>query len=150
MNVPQKPRPFREGFVEEKDRPAPAPKPAQAPVPPPVIAEAEPAAALEAEPAADEWPITVKLLHRPVRNGKNEMVKELTFREPTAGDINRFGNPVRIDQNGDVLIEERKMSMVISTLSGILPPFIELMDPRDWNSCAYRLRGFFLPDPAAW
>jgi len=29
-------------------------------------------------------------------------------------------------------------------------PFIEQMDTRDWNSVAYRLRRFFLPDPGAW
>ena len=39
------------------------------------------------------------------------------------------------------------MTLMMAALSGILPPFLERMDPRDWNSCAYRLRGFFLPDP---
>ena len=42
------------------------------------------------------------------------------------------------------------MTYMIAAPSGVLPPFIEEMDPRDWNSCAYRLRRFFLPDPAAW
>ena len=102
------------------------------------------------EPPAETWPITVKLLHKPTRNNKNEPINELTFREPTGGDINRYGNPVRINQDGDVIIDERKMTMIISSLSGVLLPFVEQLDPRDWNSCAYRLRGFFLPDPAAW
>ena len=74
----------------------------------------------------------------------------LENREPRAGDINRYGNPIRVNQEGDVIIDERKMSYMIAALSGILPPFIDEMDPRDWNSCAYRLRRFFLPDPAAW
>lgn len=99
---------------------------------------------------AETWPITVRLLHKPTRNSKNETIHELTFREPTGGDINRYGNPVRINQDGDVIIDERKMTMMISTLAGVLLPFIEALDPRDWNSCAYRLRGFFLPDPSAW
>lgn len=102
-----------------------------------------------AEPRKEEWPIKVRLLHRGVRQG-SEMVHELSFREPTGGDINRCGNPCHVDQNGDVIILERKMTTMMSQLSGILPPFIETMDPRDWNSCAYRLRGFFIPDPTAW
>lgn len=98
----------------------------------------------------ETWPIVVKLMHKPIRNMKGEMLKELMFREPSGGDINRYGNPVRVDQNGDVLIDEKKMSMMMSSLAGVLLPMFEQIDPRDWNSCAYRLRGFFLPDPAAW
>ena len=67
----------------------------------------------------------------------------MSLREPRAGDINRYGNPVRVNQDGDVIIDERKMTYMMAALSGILPPFIEEMDPRDWNSCAYRLRAFF-------
>jgi tail assembly chaperone E/41/14-like protein len=101
------------------------------------------------EPKKEEWPVKVRLLHRGVRQGA-ETVHELTFREPTGGDINRYGNPCHVNQDGDVVILERKMTTMMSALSGILPPFIEAMDPRDWNSCAYRLRGFFIPDPTAW
>jgi hypothetical protein len=78
------------------------------------------------------------------------MIKELSFREPTGGDINRYGNPCIVDQNGDVIILDRKMITMMAVLSGVLQPFLEAMDPRDYNSCAYRLRGFFIPDPAAW
>jgi hypothetical protein len=102
------------------------------------------------EPVAETWPVKVRLLHKPVRNNKGDMVRELSFREPTGGDINRYGNPCHVDQNGDVIIIDRKMTTMIAVLSGILQPFIETMDPRDWNSCAYRLRGFFIPDPTAW
>ena len=102
------------------------------------------------EPFKETWPIKVKLLHKPVRGPKGDMVNELTFREPTGGDINRYGNPCIVDQFGDVIILDRKMITMIAVLSGILQPFIETMDPRDYNSCAYRLRGFFIPDPAAW
>ena len=106
--------------------------------------------AAPAEPEREAWPVKVKLLHKPVRNMKGEMVNELAFREPTGGDINRVGNPCMVNQDGDVIIIDRKMTTMIAQLSGILQPFIEAMDPRDWNSCAYRLRGFFIPDPAAW
>lgn len=129
---PERPEPRR----REPDPPPPADEPTDTAPPPPAPEQT--------------WPITVKLLHKATRNNKNEPIHELTFREPTGGDINRYGNPVRINQDGDVIIDERKMSMIISTLSGVLLPFIEALDPRDWNSCAYRLRGFFLPDPSAW
>ena len=99
---------------------------------------------------AETWPVRVKLLHKPVRNNKGEEVHELVFREPTGGDINRCGNPCRINLDGDVIIDEKKMSLIMANLSGILSPLLDTMDPRDWNSCAYRLRGFFLPEVAAW
>ena len=135
MNEAINPKKIREGFVEDKPvvtEPAIEPSPAETPT------------------TAELWPVTVKLLHKAVRNNAGVMVKELTFREPTGGDINRYGNPVRVNQEGDVVIDERKMHFMLAALAGILPPFLEQMDPRDWNSCAYRLRGFFLPDPAAW
>jgi hypothetical protein len=92
----------------------------------------------------------LKLLYRPIRNNKGEEIKEVSLREPRAGDINRYGNPIRVNQDGDVIIDERKMTYIIAALTDILPPFIEQMDTRDWNSVAYRLRRFFLPDPGAW
>jgi hypothetical protein len=111
-----------------------------------------PAAAPEpvAEPAPPEWPVRVKLLHRPIKNMQNEEVHELVFREPYASDINRYGNPCRITLDGDPAIDEQKMMRIMAALSGILIPNLERMDPRDWNSCAYRLRNFFLPEVAAW
>jgi tail assembly chaperone E/41/14-like protein len=113
------------------------------PVAPPVETQPPPA-------PVETWPIRVKLLHKAIRNNTNEVIRELTFREPTGGDINRYGNPCRINIDGDVVIDEAKMTRVMAALSGILPPLLEVMDPRDWNSCAYRLRGFFLPEVAAW
>jgi len=114
----------------------------------PVIDHAPPA---PAEPEGDVWPVKVKLLHKKIRGPKGvELVNELVFREPTGGDINRYGNPCHVDQNGDVIILDRKMLTMMAVLSGVLQPFLESMDPRDYNSCAYRLRGFFIPDPAAW
>jgi hypothetical protein len=103
------------------------------------------------EPQGEIWPVKVKLLHKKVRGPKGvELVNELSFREPTGGDINRYGNPCHVDQNGDVIILDRKMLTMMAVLSGVLQPFLEGMDPRDYNSCAYRLRSFFIPDPAAW
>ena len=143
MNAPQQ---MREGFVEavaEQPQPAAVIEPAnngQAGQPVIVPPELRP----------DAWPVVVKLLKKPIRNNQNVTVHELSFREPTGGDINRHGNPVRIDMNGEIVIDDKKMIAMIAQLSGILPPFIEMMDPRDYATCAYRLRGFFLPDPTAW
>jgi hypothetical protein len=145
----------REGFIE--DRPAAPPPPAQEVIPPSKEAKrAAPPPEIAPSPVeqppieAEQWPIRVKLLHRVIRNNKNEEIREVTLREPRAGDINRYGNPVRINTEGEVIIDERKMTYIIAALTDILPPIIETMDPRDWNSVAYRLRYFFLPDPAAW
>ena len=134
--------PKKEGFVEAEPLRKDAARES-------IPAAPDPMGELPQEPA-DVWPVKVKLLHRPIRGLKGEMVRELSFREPTGGDINRYGNPCQINQDGDVVILERKMTTMMAVLSGLLPPQIDLLDPRDWNSAAYRLRGFFLPDPASW
>jgi len=141
----EQPKKVREGFVTTTAPVMPPP----ADEPPTIELEAttgEP----EPEVQIEKWPIKVKLLYRAIRTDKVEELRELTFREPRGGDINRYGNPVRIDQNGEVVIDDRKMSMIMAALSGINYPFLEAMDPRDWASCAYRLRSFFLPDPRSW
>jgi hypothetical protein len=97
-----------------------------------------------------EWPMTIKLVNKPIRNNKGERVHEITLREPRAGDINRFGNPVRFNGEGEPVYDERKMTYMIAALADILPPFIEEMHPRDWNTIALKLRNFFLPDPRGW
>jgi hypothetical protein len=147
MNV----KPKREGFVEDQPTTLehePAAAPGSKPAVPPTEIEPSPAELPPLE--QDQWPMIIKLLYKPTRNNRGEDVKEVSLREPRAGDINRYGNPIRVNQDGDVIIDERKMTYMIAALSGILPPFIEEMDPRDWCSCAYRLRRFFLPNPAAW
>src|SRR5262245_34266255 len=141
MNAPVKP--IREGFVaDDATQHTPQPK------------AVTPEPQLEQPVAADEnreiWPVKVRLLHKPIRDNKNQGIPERSFLEPTAADIGRYGNPTRVDQDGNVIVVEAKMMYMMAALSGILVPFLERMDPRDWNSCAYRLRGFFLPDPEAW
>jgi hypothetical protein len=134
-------KPIREGFVAEE------------PVDPPADAPAIESAAPEPTPferVAETWPIKVKLIHKPIRDNKGNELRELSFRQPTGGDINRYGMPVRIDMDGDVQMDEKKMTLMMTALTGVMTPFLEAMDPRDWSSCAYRLRNFFLPDPAAW
>ena len=159
MNVIQR---RREGFVDEADQ-REAPRPGQVIDAEPVHEERQerkprsmPPPELETPPIdkeenqVDQWPITVKLINKPIRNNRGEKVHEITLREPRAGDINRYGNPVRFNQDGDIVYDERKMTYIIAALSDILVPFIEDMHPRDWNTIALRLRNFFLPDPRGW
>jgi len=139
-------KPPREGFVsEEPQAAAPAPAPEPEILPGNEIA----AAAEEVREVAETWPVKVKLLKKPIRSTKGGMISELSFREPTAGDINRYGCPVRFNMAGDMVFDEHKMTTMMAALSGVLQPFIETMDPRDWQTSAYRLARFFLPDTAA-
>lgn len=135
------------GLIEKHAEPqAEAPQPS-APEPP---ASGELPAPVNLEPRKETWPIKVRLIHKPTRDAKNQPTSELSFREPTGKDINECGNPVRLDNNFEAIIDERKMSLMMSQLAGIHHPFIEALDPRDWNSCAYRLRGFFVPSMEGW
>jgi len=137
-------KPVREGFVidETVAKPDDVVVEAKA-LPEPPAPEPEPV-------YVEKWPIKVKLTRKPIRDNTGNEIKELSFRQPTGADINRYGLPVRIDVNGDVLMDERKMTLMMTALTGVMTPFLEQMDPRDWSSCAYRLRNFFLPDPDAW
>ncbi len=154
------PMPLREGFVIDPPRDAPprdtAPLPplpsqlkSEQPSPEPPLPELE-EIRKEIAANAETWPITVQLLYKPIRNDKGELINSLTFREPKASEINRIGNPTRMLWDGEIIIEERKMTYIMAALSGVLPPLLDNMDPRDWNSCALRLRKFFLPDLRAW
>jgi hypothetical protein len=154
MNVP-----LREGFVLNQPPQPGAPRSVNAepiapgipPSPGPQPPEIEPSPAEKPEiQSIDEWPKRVKILHRKVANDRGELVEEIKLREPRAADINRWGNPCRLSNEGEILMDERKMTYMISALSGLLPQTIELMDTRDWNSVAYRLRPFFLPELEAW
>lgn len=144
-------KPMKEGFVENEPLDDPSltrakPEPAE-PSEEPVLPEEVP-----------DWPMTIQLRHKPLRKG-NEEIKELTFREPSAADIIRSGgNPCRIEitevAGGQAVynpvIDDRKMFTLMANLSGVLEPILHKMDPRDYNSCVYRLRRFFLPEQGLW
>jgi hypothetical protein len=143
-------KPMREGFVaaEEVQEDAAASNAAAATDMP----------AARTEPDLPEWPLTIPLMHKPLMKG-NEEINELIFREPTAMDIIRSGgNPCRIEvveqAGGQVtyspVIDDAKMMRVMANLSGLLEPQLQKMDPRDYNSCAHRLRRFFLPEQGIW
>jgi len=126
----------REGFVDAQ--PIPLADPAAPP-------------AVENEPPKETWPVAVKLVHKPVRGPEGTDVWILNFRQPTGSDINRYGMPITITPDGLPQINERKMSMMMSALSGIHPPMLDRIDGRDWMAAAMRVQLFFIPDlEAAW
>jgi Phage tail assembly chaperone proteins, E, or 41 or 14 len=144
----------REGFIEDEAEKVTTIKPAtetrqieppnqKPPDDPPPPADA-------VDPYVTRWPMRIKLLHKQIRGNNNEEIKEIAFREPTGGDINRYGSPIRMNPDGMFDVVDRNMSMIMAALSGINLPFIERMDPRDWNSCAYRLKLYFQPDTTGW
>lgn len=139
----------REGFVEPVEEPDDIAKAAVA------VVEPSPEPPLDDLP---EWPMTIKLHHKPIMKGREEL-KELTFREPSALDIIRAGgNPCRIEvidlAGGQVafqpIIDDAKMMRLMANLAGLLEPQLQKMDTRDYNSCAHRLRRFFLPEQGIW
>ena len=137
-------KPEREGFVDDAE--------------PIESAAAEPEK--PAEPQPDIWPLVIKLMHKPIQKSPmGDTVNELKFREPTAADIIRSGgNPVRIEAadlvgnqvHYNVKIDDAKMMRMMANLSGILEPYIQKMDSRDYNSCAYRLQRFFMSEQGWW
>jgi len=148
-------KPEREGFVEADlvdDAKALPPKPKPEPEEPD---ESDDDAAI----APPEWPMVIRLLHKPIQKSRTETINELTFREPTAMDIIKCGgNPCRIEvtevSGGRVvynpIIDDKKMMVLMANLCGLIEPQLQKMDPRDYNSCAYRLRSFFLPEQGVW
>jgi hypothetical protein len=149
-------KPLREGFVEAPTHePVPPAVPPQAPLSPqkdfhqeppePELSEIDKLRAVIAA-SANPWPITVPLLYKPIQNDKGDEIKSLTFHEPTAADINRVGNPIRLNWENEPIIEERKMTAMMGALSRVQPVKLTALDPRDWNNCAWILKPFFLPD----
>jgi hypothetical protein len=93
-------------------------------------------------------PVVVRLRKSVIANGEDVM--ELTFREPTAADIERCGNPVNVDfftsETPRMTFDAKSMSAMMSTLAAVPPSTIKQMHPRDWNTAAWNLANFFLPD----
>ena len=91
--------------------------------------------------------ITVTLRKMIIANG--EEVKELKFREPTAGDIDRAGNPVLLDMFSDppkITFDAKAMTTMMAALAAVPPSTIKQMHPKDWNTAAWQLAGYFMPE----
>ena len=106
----------------------------------------------------DVWPLVIKL-RKPIMVEKDRLMTEVSLREPTTSDIiNAGGNPCRIDitriDGNNVtfnpVIDDAKMLKLIADLADITYPFIKRLDPRDYNTIAYQLRRFFLPEGPMW
>lgn len=93
-------------------------------------------------------PMKIKLVKSVIANG--DETDELTFREPTAGDIERTGNPVLLDlMSGDtpkVSFDAKAMTQMMALLAAVPPSTIRQMHPRDWNTAAWSLCRFFMPE----
>jgi hypothetical protein len=93
-------------------------------------------------------PLVINLRKAVIANG--DEVTSLSFREPTAGDIERIGNPVNIDfLSGDkpkATFDSKMMTQMMATLAGVPPSTIRQMNTRDWNTAAYSLATFFMPE----
>jgi Phage tail assembly chaperone proteins, E, or 41 or 14 len=77
-----------------------------------------------------------------------EMISVLKWREPTARDIERAGNPIIVDFFGDkpqLTFAEKKMSAMISLLAQIPPHSVGKMSAGDWNAIAWKMTRFFMP-----
>jgi hypothetical protein len=128
-------QPLREGFqlVEAAEPPTtPAPAPTKPELPPEV------------------WPLVVKLKYKPINDPTRGTLHELSLRQPTGGDLNRVGIPLKMDENGRFVFDEPKMHAMIGALSGTLTPILDQIDPRDWQTIAWKLFRFFLPSSEAW
>jgi hypothetical protein len=115
-------------------------KPEQAPAEPP------PAPARVTRPKE----ITIEL-QAPVQ-AHGEMVKKLTFRRPTGGDIMAMGDgyPIHIDWgSGRITPNPPVMGAMMSALAAVPPSTIKALDSEDWSTCAHALMGFFPPGPQA-
>ena len=112
MTAAENIRPVREGFQQDPPQQEKQPRAA----PPPHMEEspaaADPAgstAAASPEPFKEQWPIVVRLIHKKIPNNEGEIIDRLSFRQPRGGDINRYGNPCRVNQDAIVVIDDCKI-----------------------------------------
>jgi hypothetical protein len=90
--------------------------------------------------------ITIELETPVMANG--EMLKKITFRRPTGGDIMALGDnyPIHIDwTTGLIRPNPPAMGDMMATLAAVPPSTIKSMDAEDWSTCAHALMGFFPP-----
>jgi len=112
--------------------------------------ETEAPAGGEAPPQANGVPANdlMLTLSKPIQ-AHGEEVKIIKWREPTAGDIERAGNPIILEVFGleqpRVTFDEKKMSAMISTLAQIPPSSVRQIPAGDWNTIAWKLVRFFMP-----
>jgi len=99
--------------------------------------------------ANGEWPKKLTL-RKAVHGGDGTEVMELSFREPTVDDIQRCGDPCRIDYFGGeppkVIYNDNAVSAMMSTLAAVPPSTIKAMHLKDWKNARLLLTVPFLED----
>lgn len=74
-------------------------------------------------------------------------ITELTFREPTGGDIRKCGMPYKMEftpQGSQLMITDTEaVSRYISELGGIPPSSVNAMNPADYQGAAAIISNFF-------
>jgi len=104
---------------------------------------------MDEAPAAEEQSFD-HILSKPIQ-AHGEEVRELHWREPTGGDIEKAGNPVYLDFSGSapsITFNEKKMVNMMSRLCGVPPSSIHQLTAKDWNAVAWKLFKFFTPPGA--
>lgn len=101
--------------------------------------------------AQESKPLKLKLRKsiQAYTNDSDDPLTELTFREPTGGDIERCGDPLKWDYSGDsptFTYDERKMTKMLAQLASVPDSAIRKLHPRDWASAALMVSSFFMPD----
>jgi Phage tail assembly chaperone proteins, E, or 41 or 14 len=124
-------------FVEKPQAKQAAPQAA------PVTEEEEPARVN----GVAAWDGKLVLRKQVIANG--EPVMEIVFREPTAADIERVGNPVLVgmyENTPKIHFDSAIMTQMMARLATVPPSTIRSMHPKDWNNGAWLLANFFMPD----
>ena len=80
---------------------------------------------------------------------KRRKIRVLALREPTAGDIEAVGNPVLINMRRRIpriSFDVGPMTRMIARCAGIPWLTAVSMSAMDWNTTAWTLAVFFMPD----
>ena len=97
--------------------------------------------------AAMLWPKKLPLRKPVIANGNEVM--ELSFREPTPLDIERCGDPARIDffkGQPQVVYNDAAVTQMLSTLAAVPPSTIKSMHITDWKNARLLITIPFLED----
>ena len=139
----------RAAFPSPPEQEAAPAAPAAPAVPGPVTSEVLP----EEPERKDDLPTQVTIeLGRPIKSHFSPTTTSLTFREPTAMDIDAVGNPITMDFGRGwpplPVVDAKKMTQMLARLAHVAPSSILQMTARDWSTCSLAVQIFFLPDLA--
>src|SRR5262245_13251011 len=88
-------------------------------------------------------------MRKEIPDGNGGKTTQIVLREPTAGDIERIGNPVLIElyeARPKIEFDTRIMTAMLAHLASVPPSSIRMMHPKDWNNAAWMVANFFMPD----